>query len=111
MFVVAVTDSGVVLAVRRAAAAMDTTLCVVAGALANLATEVAVMLLPVGVLVFILADNDFGNNVVGVKESVVSHGYANANSMLPVPAVNVVTLSLPIVEVEKVKPPPGFEMV
>jgi hypothetical protein len=30
---------------------------------------------------------------------------------LPVPAVNVVILKLPDVEVVKVKPPPGFEIV
>jgi hypothetical protein len=31
--------------------------------------------------------------------------------MLPVPAVKVVIFSLPTVLVEKVKPPPGLEMV
>jgi hypothetical protein len=31
--------------------------------------------------------------------------------MLPVPAVNVVTLSVPVVAVENVNPPPGLEMV
>jgi hypothetical protein len=31
--------------------------------------------------------------------------------MLPVPAVKVVTFSVPIVDVLKVKPPPGFEML
>jgi hypothetical protein len=39
----------------------------------------------------------------------VCHGYAN--SMLPVPAVTVVTLSLPSVTVENVRPPPGLEIV
>jgi hypothetical protein len=31
--------------------------------------------------------------------------------MLPVPAVNVVILKAPEVEVDEVRPPPGFEIV
>jgi hypothetical protein len=40
----------------------------------------------------------------------VCHVYA-AKETLPVPAVKVVTLSLPSVAVLKVSPPPGFEIV
>jgi hypothetical protein len=39
----------------------------------------------------------------------VCHGYAK--DTLPVPAVTVVTLSLPSVAVVNVRPPPGFEIV
>jgi hypothetical protein len=34
-----------------------------------------------------------------------------AKETLPVPAVTVVTLKLPSVAVDNVKPPPGFEIV
>jgi hypothetical protein len=63
------------------------------------------VLLPVS-LALITTDDYFGDNIVFIKKSVVSHLLPQEKVMVPVPAVNVVTFSEPTVAVDAVKPTP-----
>ena len=84
---------------------------VIAGAFARLTAKVAVMHFPIGAFfTFVLTNNHLGDDVVLIQECVVCH-CDYAKETLPVPAVTVVTLKLPSVAVEEVKPPPGLEIV
>jgi len=91
---------------------VDTARGVVGGALADLTSELAIPLFPVdAVFAFVLACDDFGDGVISVEESVMTHfdyllSYAAVNEIVPVPAVNEVTLKAPSVDVLKVSPVP-----
>ncbi len=88
---------------------MDTARGVVGSALADLTSELAIPLFPVdAVFAFVLARDDFGDGVVAVEECVVCHLLLpySVNEIVPVPAVNEVTLKAPLVDVLKVSPVP-----
>ena len=109
--IVGIADASVVLTEWRSTVGVNTARGVVGSALAHLTSEVAIPLLPVdAVFAFVLACDDFGDGIVAVEKCVVCHcfSYAAVNEIVPVPAVNEVTLKVPSVDVLKVSPVPPW---
>ena len=95
-------DCGIVAPEWHAATEMLARQCVEASPQAPLASHGCVVSLPVaGILV--VSDDDLGDNVRVVNKCVVCH---QENVTVSVPAVNVVTVTLPVVTDEDVKPEP-----